>query len=145
MIFKWANNNFKFISNNVLWKKNSFHSVHFCILKTLIETLFMLIGWKGCLFCFKSLLPSLKQQKKTGYCCQNPENPLSQSSAYASTLEKSLMIDGHLTATYIQGNICDGIRWQHFTQFQHGVGSRKIFFWTLAICFKWVDSLRIWR
>ena len=42
-------------------------------------------------------------------------------------IEKSLMIDYHLTATYIPANISDGIRWRHFTQFQHGVASKTIF------------------
>ena len=37
------------------------------------------------------------------------------------------MIDYHLTATYIPANISDGIRWRHFTQFQHGVASKTIF------------------
>ena len=62
--------------------------------------------------------------KNPRYWCQNP---LSQSSAWASTIEKSLMIDYHLTATYIPANISDGIRWRHFTQFQHGVASKTIF------------------
>ena len=49
-LFKWFSNEPITILNlfQMMFceEKNSFHSVHFCILKTLIETLFMLIGWE---------------------------------------------------------------------------------------------------